>query len=487
MIKIFTLLNLVGLFIFNFFFAGDVSVVQDIPNTLAPGSEVRVSVTINKAQISGFAKLQIDLPAGLTATAIETKGASFTFADGKAKFIWMALPAQPSFKVSYTLSADANASGILAVNGRLSYIEDNERKVVDMPPSTIIVGNGQATASSTPQAKPAAPAEAPVAAPAETPAATPALAANPAPGLPQGNAPAFTETTPPQTGPGNVSAARTVESVTATEYLVTVTVRKGALRGFGKLQENLPEGFTAVAKQDDDAIFSTQGNLVKFVWLNLPSKEELKVSYRMLAPSHAAGQYTMSGEFGYLVNDLTQKAKVGSTAFAMGTSATASAPTPPTPTTAPAAAVPSVQAPPPPVTQPVRPSVTAAATPSTAPPAQPAPSISASTAKPKATAVPAPESGIAFKVQITAAHREVGKAYFEQRHHYSGDFSIEHHQGWIKYVAGLFDQYTAARNQRQAFIDAQYNFPGPFVTAYNNGERITVQEALMISKQRPVQ
>ena len=106
---------------------------------------------------------------------------------------------------------------------------------------------------------------------------------------------------------------------------------------------------------------------------------------------------------------------------------------------------------------------------------------------PKASSTPAPESGITFKVQITAAHREVGQAYFIQRHRYDGPFSIEHNDGWIKYVTGMFDRYRSARDQRQAYLDANYNFPGPFVTAYNNGERITVQEALMIAKQSSVQ
>ncbi|HRF80487.1 MAG TPA: hypothetical protein PL070_10420, partial [Flavobacteriales bacterium] len=81
-------------------------------------------------------------PDGMTATAIETKGASFTFADQKAKFIWMALPSTPTFKVSYTLSADATVSGNQPVQGRFSYIEDNERKTYDLPTSTINLGAG---------------------------------------------------------------------------------------------------------------------------------------------------------------------------------------------------------------------------------------------------------------------------------------------------------------------------------------------------------
>ena len=80
------LLDLFGILLFDLFLLANVKIVQDAPPTMMPGTEVKVTVTIEKGDLTGFAKLQIDLPEGLTATAIETKGASFTFADQKAKF-----------------------------------------------------------------------------------------------------------------------------------------------------------------------------------------------------------------------------------------------------------------------------------------------------------------------------------------------------------------------------------------------------------------
>ena len=485
MIKIFTLLNVAGLFLFNLLFVGDVGIVQEMPSKMDPGTEVRVTVTINKDKISGFAKLQIDLPEGLTASAIETKGASFTFADGKVKFIWMALPTQPSFKVSYTLSADASASGPMVVTGRLSYIEDNERKTLDMASSTITIGTGGAVTNTPSVAK-----AQPVDSDADNTIMDDRSASMSAPmggitgGVDQSLIPDIAGIdatgTSPQGGPGNVSASRTITPVSNSEMLVEVTIKKGLLRGFGKLQETLPEGFTAVSKATDDAIFSTKGRVAKFVWLNLPSKEEMKVTYRLIAPSTASGELAVNGEFGYLLNDLTQRAVVGTTNFTLGGTVADNTP---------------VKAP---MTTP--PATTTSATPPPQAKSTPEPTVTKSTrtepstdvvaarpSKAKAISTPAPEAGITYKVQITAAHREVGKPYFVQRHHYDGDFSIERNDGWIKYVTGMFDGYRAARDQRQAYLDAKYNFPGPFVTAYNNGERITVQEALMIAKQSPAQ
>lgn len=508
MIKLFTLFNLVGLFLFNLLFIDDVRISQDVPARIMPGTEVRVTVTIDKANIIGFAKLQIDLPPGLSARAIDTRGASFTFADNKAKFIWMALPGQASFKVSYTLTADAGATGIHPVTARLSYIQDNERKTVDAAAATITFGDAQVAinAPSEPQApKPMDPVteetaqaeEAPAVEP-PSPSANDLVSAAPAgiiPDLPVTDLPDL----PAQAGPGEVTATRKVTQMNESELLVEVTIKKGALRGFGKLQENIPAGFTSIEKGNDDAIFSMTGRMLKFVWLNMPSKSELKVAYRLLAPAGADGVYTINGEFGYLYNDLTQRAVVGSSSFTMdGFVAVAEerpetpAPVTPTPTQpvvdTPAPVTTQEPKPVTPVAEPATPvATTPKATPATRPEETTASTTVTQPATPRATTTPAPETGITYKVQITAAHREVGKPYFIQRHNFHGDFNIERHEGWIKYVTGKYDQYRAARDQRQSYIEAQYKFPGPFVTAYNNGERITVQEALMISKQQWVQ
>ena len=70
----------------------------------------------------------------------------------------------------------------------------------------------------------------------------------------------------------------------------------------------------------------------------------------------------------------------------------------------------------------------------------------------------------------------MNKAY-----NYNGKYSIESHEGWIKYSIGNYSKYIYARNIRNEL--KKYKFPGPFVSAYNYGQRITVQEALIVSGQ----
>ncbi|MCB9170680.1 MAG: hypothetical protein H6597_08080 [Flavobacteriales bacterium] len=474
------LFDLFGILLIDLFLLVNVKITQDAPATMMPGTEVKVTVTVEKGDLTGFAKLQLDLPEGFSVTAIETKGASFTFADQKAKFIWMALPSSPSFKVSYDLIAAPDAAGALPITGRFSYIEENERRTYDLPATTVTV-MGDATVAqeiATPEGTEDMDASNDIvsaagAAPVQvTPAEEVAL---PTP-ISDNSSTNLTSQAPPEQSTGGVTVSRKVTPVTESEMLVEVTIDKGAVRGFGKLQEELPLGFTALEKNSAQAIFTANDRIAKFVWLNLPESPEIKVIYKLRAPASAEGEFELRGEFGYLVNDETQRVNLDITKFFAGSKvlemlAQQQATMDPQKATDDSGLHKDLN-------EDHGTTGDAAGERTTEPPAK---------QDAVSRRVPAPEQGITYKVQITAAHREVGKAYFMERHHFNGDFDIEHHEGWIKYTTGRYPEYREARDERVSLVAAGHHFPGPFVTAYNNGSRITVQEALMISHQQWVQ
>jgi hypothetical protein len=86
-----------------------------------------------------------------------------------------------------------------------------------------------------------------------------------------------------------------------------------------------------------------------------------------------------------------------------------------------------------------------------------------------------------FRVQVMAAHRYVDGNWVRNRFGFQGEIDVEEQDDWYKYTTGTAAAYAAARDQRETL--KAYSFPGPFVTAYLRGERISVQEALALSSQ----
>src|SRR5690606_35028851 len=182
-----------------------------------------VTVDIDKSTVSGFAKYQITLGDGLTAEMVESAGASFTFNDQKAKFIWMALPDAKKFTIKYRVIADKNAIGNLILDSRFSYIYQNERKNYDLPDHKITVGDAGA------------------------------LAANQIKSSIQDKA-------------SNKSAAVTtdhqVTSVGINQWKVDVSIHKSDPHGFAKIAENLPNGYTVIDLKSSSPIFSLDDTTV---------------------------------------------------------------------------------------------------------------------------------------------------------------------------------------------------------------------------------
>lgn len=110
----------------SFAFAQVATVKTNLPATAAPGSTHKVELTVSKPGITGFAKLQQELPAGFNATQGESANSTFSFKDKKVKYLWMALPNEDEFTVSYSLTIDAAVSGTQVFDGSFSYIKDNE-------------------------------------------------------------------------------------------------------------------------------------------------------------------------------------------------------------------------------------------------------------------------------------------------------------------------------------------------------------------------
>ncbi len=452
--SLFLLFNFASLIVVTALLPADVKVDTSIEEEMMRDSSYVVEVKIQKAKIFGFAKFQQDLPAGFLAKPLETADASFTFADDKVKFIWMALPEVDEIIISYEITPTADAPSDGLIEGKFSYIEDNKRKSYDLPNIPFKVLG--------------------------------------------------TEDIPEEVEP-MASVSRSVVDNGDNSYTVTLNIEKQGISGFAKVEEYLPGNAEATGGDTKLGVFSQVDEKTKFVWMSVPADESFSVTYNVTSEDDIMESLkSMEGNFSYLDQDETKSVPViGGEPMdvAMEDEAVeeevtsddskgeeeemAAATEDEAPVeeevamedSEPVVVEEEVEEEEPAVEEPApkkEPVVAQSVTPKKAAPAP-------------VTSVPDPETGVRYRVQIIAGHKMVNKAYIQKTYNYSDDYATENHEGWIKYTTGSHSAYRQARDQREALVAAQHNFPGPFVTAYNSGERITVQEALMITNQKWVQ
>lgn len=484
MIKLpFLLINFIGLFFLHLISVSEVVVENIAPSSMPPGQQVLVEVAIDKNDIQGFAKMEIVLPQGFIATPADTKGASFTFSERKVRFVWMTLPTEQTFKVSYYLECDPNFSGKYEVKGTFSYINNNQRTDYTIPTQQVLVTQDAVAQTNTNQ---------------EDSQTTTDQSDN--------NESTNNETS--QIVENNAASAatdlqceRTITRLSDNEFRVDLRIINSNIQGFAKVVDVAPELAKTQKIQDAGATVTTDKNAIKFVWFEMPVSPIIEVSYKITTLAASENYPVVNGKLSFVENNNPKEMAViqvegfgdtSNSAIAENNSSNSSTNNSSTSSDTSNNDVASNQD---------QTSSSADTSNSSSSDNASASSQSnntkandtasaASSNKGKTTTsnavsnVPQPENGVNYKVQILAAHRVVNKTYFKQMHSYSEGFNIENHEGWVKYTTGLYGEYKQARDERERLKNSYSTLPGPFVTAYNNGERITVQEALLISNQQ---
>lgn len=234
----------------------------------------------------------------------------------------------------------------------------------------------------------------------------------------------------------DIEVQRSWTATTNRTGTMSVTIRGYEPGQFLKLTETLgAHGAISVLDDADCDIRDAFDDQLVFIWQAAPSASEMVVKYTLRdgRPEQVTGR----------VSTIQNNAAIERTVEALQ---------PPAPTTPTAPAAPP-------------------STPPSTPPVEPAPTEPA----------PAGED-VAFRIQILATHAAVGSEAVKRIYAYPGEVRHEQHEAWHKYTTGYHTTYRAARDNR-VDLNSNHAFPGPFVTAYRNGQRITVQEALLVTKQ----
>lgn len=142
------LLLIVSLFSFSRSHA-QLAALQKVPSTAAPGSSFIVKISINRGPVNGFMKLSQPLPSGYSAVELDSKDGDFRYENNETKIIWLKAPAEVTYTVTYKVKIPKNASGILSLGGKITYVTNkNERKVFDFPIKKVTIANTPQKASS---------------------------------------------------------------------------------------------------------------------------------------------------------------------------------------------------------------------------------------------------------------------------------------------------------------------------------------------------
>ena len=475
---------------------------QLVPLTLAEGETQEVRVVIDKGSIGGFAKFEVKVEDGLAIEAGDIGSASFTFEEQIAKFIWFALPEEEQFTISYFLSNSDNTVGEeKKVDASFSYLKDNTKKVYKLPSHQITIESYK----------------------------NDSLVSIDEISVPENESEEAAVTLSPEEKLEairnySVKINREFERIENGLYRMNISIDKGPIEGFAKLEDVVPEGFEYIEESTSGAIFTRVGSKAKFVWFNLPESESIDISYNLRAEeTNVAGLHNITGVFTYLVDDkdiLSQSvpaffqisAQELEEAFAnnkVGINDMDEL----------------IEEPETWNQSELNPDANGEVNPFNKPSEEEeleetdlveevstegentiendaiksseAVGISGMentvvpeniTAKSEGSSEESWEfsdadDGIRYRVQICASRKVAERNYFKKYNNFHQQVVIENHDGWVKYTTGSHNQYKSARDSREQ-INTQFTFDGPFVTAYNDGVRISVQEALMISNQK---
>lgn len=480
------------------------TITQYVPNSALTGSEFIEEIVISKpASVNSFAKFEQQLPKGMVAVGLDIKGGVLTQDENNlVKIIWYKISDLDQFTIKLRILVDHETSlNEYALNSRFAYLENNARNTITSSTSKITIEKGAD--------KPIDENEKELTKVADTTLHK-----------------ALTDNIDKMLREAGVACTQVSEMLTKSEVKIDVRIIKGKVSGFAKIEEPICEGVTAINIENGGGVFSFTDGKVKYVWTDLPAGQNVTVSFKLVRNKEAGwlNRCTVEGDFSYLEGEKSLRCNFNSITVDFEKGVTVSN----VPMPADAAAQMAVNE------NSGNQNTTATANNSNernAPVAQTsteksieemhekskennAENIQAQNAdkteevietKKEVEKIIEPEqktasnvkqdqppidksstsaalAGLVFKVQVCATHRTVDANFIKTNYKLPEDVMQEMHEGWFKFTVGGYSQYAEARNKRENL--APYNLPGPFVTAYNNGNRITVQEALMISKQQ---
>jgi len=415
---LFVLFNSILLFLVNVLHQyGEPRLTANIPTAMVADHETVLEIKIVKTELTGFATFQMDLPSGFVAREIESSEAVFSIEEGQMIWTWDDLPESEEITLSIGITPSASAIGKHSIAGLFYYLENNEKKSSVLERSEISVQKEggaedvQANASST-----------------------------------------ITENSHAEPA-GIITIDKSMSNgEIANEKLINISISKGITKGFARYSDNLMDGYSARAIKTDGSSFSIADGKIKFVWVNVPDKDVLNVSYVLIRKS-SAESIELMGEYSYLEHNQSKKviAPTQNISFSNSVVQQTEVDVKPKEAVEPPKKIE-------PVVQPVK--------------------------EEMAKQTEKKQNQPAFAIQIGAfTNSKVSAQTLKRRFKVTEAIRSEFQEGYSKFMIGSLSEYKKAHDKREQTV-TKNGVKSAFVVAYYNGKRITVQEALMTLNQK---
>jgi hypothetical protein len=417
-----------------------INIQMEVPGEVVAGEDFQVNIVIEKGRLEEFSRFQQEWPAGFTVVSENSGSADFSFENRRVRFIWLKLPAKSDISISYRVRINERLKGELTISGEFSYVENNERRSILLDEKKIMVSP------------------------------SPDIAASDQVDVKDFAATMSTERAE-MVSDIEVSAIRQVPypSTTGNDIMVNLLVYKKDMNKFAKIEENIPDGFEAKSMESRDGLFTFKDGVAKFVWMNLPDGPGFTISYRLLPePGKTIDDLKIAGTLSYIQDgrnvevEVVQKDidlagitddKVEAMMASLEGGEASNTKEPGKEKTGKEETV-----------------VKEAVVKETRPPAK-----TASSRIPAAQQLPV-YNGVYFRVQLAATRNfQDARSEFES-FRLSRPVLVEQHQGYYKYTAGSFPNYTEAQSFKNSAL--RKGIPGAFIVAYRDGRRIDIMDAL---------
>lgn len=449
----FILINSLTLFIFGLFQTDNsVTIKNNIPSNFIVGQEVAVEFRISKGIQSGFAKFQLELPDGISIIKKDEMNSIYSIQNGVAQWIWSEVPKDEELLIKLTLMASELGIGIKTFNSNYSFIEKNEKKVFNMLPLEASIQNNIIN-----------------------------------------NKVAVIKDTLTKAEPNtSIDVVRLIsDGPNANEKTITIKIKKGDTKGFAKYSDETDLVLNAKAIKTDGSSFSVSDGKIKFVWVDVPTKSELEVSYHI--DLNNKNSNILKGEYSYLEKNQSKKYIVKPDSLVIGKlkdEITLQA----VQKTEPAKSIvqenEANQLISKKIIEDSKSNITVEKTSTLV---TETPNLVKKEANEVKT-IPAKAEIVKetpqivnadpnFVVQIGAfKNTKVVATVLIKKYRITDKIVDELHDGFSKFMVGNHNLYKEARKHRD-IIKSKHGVKDAFIAAYNVGKRITVQEALMVSKQ----